>query len=317
MYGKELAYVALIVKDVEAAAAAWEKDFGLVRSEHGVEGGKRKIPLMSVGQSALALFASGDPYVGGEERTGVHHIALAVDHAASAANAVGRAGVPTETSDTEAGLDGGHRVLLSLKATDGLRTYLIDRFDRPVGKAGFVQRIDHLGVVGTDNPKAIDVYCKRLGCALLGEQFDTEIQTSVEHFVYKTNETVRTIMYTRPAEFVAAVHDLFIATGDCELEIIQPLNTASTHKALGDQPGNTKQDHGAIARFLSQRGPGLHHIAFKVEDIDARLQYLQKSDYRLIDAKGRPGARCSRIGFLHPKSTHGVLTHLVERPDVV
>lgn len=111
------------------------------------------------------------------------------------------------------------------------------------------------------------------------------------------------------------MHDLFIGTGDCELEIIQMLNTDANFRASADQPGNMKQDHGAIARYLERNGPGLHHIAFKVKDLDGHLGKFENSGFRLIDKQGRPGARGSQIGFLHPKSTAGVLAHFVERPE--
>lgn len=318
MFGEELAYVALVVDDVEAAAQMWERDFGLVRSEHRAGDLRRSVPLLSVGRSALALFAPGDPYVGGESRTGVHHIALAVDDAERAAKSVAERGVPAETGRHEGSLDGRRRVLLSLVATNGVKTWLTDRIERPSGEPGLVERIDHLGVIGTDNNLAIDTYCNRLGCRLLGEQTDTEMQIAVEHFVYKdANGKTRTVVHNRPAQFVAAVHDLFIAVGDCELEIIQTLKTDAQVRASGNHAGDTRQDHGALARFLETRGPGLHHLAFRVTDIDQRLERLRSAGHRMIDQRSRPGARCSRIGFLHPKSTRGVLTHLVDRPDEI
>jgi catechol 2,3-dioxygenase-like lactoylglutathione lyase family enzyme len=316
MYGKELSYVALIVDDVDAAAGKLERDFGLLRTSHRSAQGST-VPFLSVGRSALALFGPGDPYVGGERRTGVHHIALAVDDVQAARKQLSERNLAFENDGFEDGIDGSHRALLSLDATNGIRTYLAGRIDRPEGKPDFIDRMDHLGVIGTDNARVVDTYCTKLGCTLDGEQFDTELQTSTEHFVYKSQGKTRTVVYTRPTEFVAAVHDVFITTGDCELEVIQTLDTDHTVRASGDTAGNTRQDHGALARFLSQRGPGLHHVAFKVRDIDARLERLRGSSYRVIDERGRAGARCSRIGFIHPKSMNGVLMHLVERPDVL
>jgi catechol 2,3-dioxygenase-like lactoylglutathione lyase family enzyme len=316
MYGEELAYVALVVDDEEAAAEVWEKDFGLLRSDHRNDDARRSVPVFSVGRSALALFARGDPYVGGETRTGVHHIALAVDDVEGAAKSIVERGLHAETGQLEHSFDGRRRLLLSLKETNGIKTWLTDRIERPMGERGFVERLDHLGVVGTDNNLALDVYCKRLGCRLLGEQTDTEMQISVEHFVYKAaNGKVHTVVHNRPAQLVAAVHDLFIAVGDCELEIIQTLKTQAQFRASGKDPGDTRQDHGALARFLEARGPGLHHIAFRVNDIDERLERLRSAGHRMIDQRGRPGARGSRIGFIHPKSTGGILTHLVDRAD--
>jgi catechol 2,3-dioxygenase-like lactoylglutathione lyase family enzyme len=316
MYGKELSYVALIVDDVDAAAGKLEKDFGMSRTTHRSVGGST-VPFLSVGRSALALFERGDPYVGGERQTGVHHIALAVDDVAAARQQIAACNLAFEADGFDDGIDGCQRALLSLDATNGIRTYLTGRIERPEGKRDFVDKIDHLGIIGTDNARVVDTYCTKLGCTLDGEQFDTELQTSTEHFVYKSQGKTKTVVYTRPTEFVAAVHDVFITTGDCELEVIQTLDTAHTVRASGDTAGNTRQDHGALARFLSQRGPGLHHVAFKVHDIDNRLERLRSSGYRVIDQKGRPGARCSRIGFIHPKSMNGVLMHLVERPDTL
>ena len=317
MYGEELAYVAVVVDDVEAAARIWEKDFGLVRSEHRV-GNAGSVPLLSVGQSALALFAKGDPYVGGEIRTGVHHIALAVKDVKQAVKTVNERGLRGETGEIEASLDGRSRYLLSVQATNGVKTWLTDPIERPAGKPDFVMSFDHLGVVGTDNNLSMDTYCNRLGCKFLGEQTDTEIQISAEHFVFKNAEgKIHTVVHNRPAQFIAAVHDLFIGVGDCELEIIQTLPTDTSARASGQHAGDTRQDHGAVARFLETRGPGLHHIAFRVNNIDERLESLRAAGHRLIDQRGRPGARGSRIGFIHPKSTSGVLSHLVERADTL
>jgi methylmalonyl-CoA epimerase len=77
--------------------------------------------------------------------------------------------------------------------------------------------------------------------------------------------------------------------------------------------GSTKQDQGAITRYVQTRGEGLHHLALKVVDIDAALSSLRDIGVDLIDQKGRPGSRRARIGFIHPKSMGGILVHLVER----
>jgi methylmalonyl-CoA/ethylmalonyl-CoA epimerase len=312
MQTNDLAYVALVVNDVEAAAAMWETDFGLPRADHRTETGSR-IPLLGIGDSALALVGPGDPFVDGETRAGVHHIALGVGEAEPEAVAADT-GIDLESGTPAAGLEGSRRVLLSTAATGGIRTYLTSPVAKPGPGAGFATRLDHLGIIGTDNDKAVDLYCRRLGYRFDGEQTDTEMQVSIEHFVYKSaDRPTRTVVHSRPAEFVAAVHDVFITVGDCELEIIQTLDTSATFRALGEVPGNTRQDHGALARFLETRGPGLHHMALKVDDVDAALERLAAKDFRLIDRRGRPGARCSRIGFIHPKSTQGVLVHFVER----
>jgi methylmalonyl-CoA/ethylmalonyl-CoA epimerase len=67
-----------------------------------------------------------------------------------------------------------------------------------------------------------------------------------------------------------------------------------------------------VGKFLSKRGPGLHHVAYAVGDIDAVLASLRESDVELIDSEARVGIRGSRVAFLAPRSTANVLTELVE-----
>jgi len=67
-----------------------------------------------------------------------------------------------------------------------------------------------------------------------------------------------------------------------------------------------------VGRFLAKRGPGVHHIAFRVDDLDAELARLQSLGVRLIDETPRRGAEGKRIAFLHPKETGGVLIELCE-----
>lgn len=65
-----------------------------------------------------------------------------------------------------------------------------------------------------------------------------------------------------------------------------------------------------IARFLEKRGPGIHHVCFSVDDLDATLERCRRAGIQLIDEKPRIGAEGKRIAFLHPKSTGGVLVEL-------
>lgn len=66
----------------------------------------------------------------------------------------------------------------------------------------------------------------------------------------------------------------------------------------------------AIAKFVEKRGPGLHHIALRVDDIHTALAELKARGVRLIDEQPRPGAHHSLVAFLHPSSTQGVLVEL-------
>ena len=67
-----------------------------------------------------------------------------------------------------------------------------------------------------------------------------------------------------------------------------------------------------VARFLERRGPGLHHVAFRVPDLEAALSELAAQGIRLIDEVPRIGARGHRVAFLHPSSTQGILIELVQ-----
>jgi len=72
---------------------------------------------------------------------------------------------------------------------------------------------------------------------------------------------------------------------------------------------------GPIGKFVEKRGQGVHHIAFAVDDLASALPELEEKGIRLIDKKPRKGAEGLNIGFLHPKSTFGVLTELCEDPN--
>jgi len=67
-----------------------------------------------------------------------------------------------------------------------------------------------------------------------------------------------------------------------------------------------------VGRFLASRGPGLHHVAYQVPDIDATLDQLKEAGFALIDERPRVGIRGSRVAFMHPRGTAGVLTEIVE-----
>ncbi len=87
----------------------------------------------------------------------------------------------------------------------------------------------------------------------------------------------------------------FFRIGCVRLELLEPTSP--------DSP---------ITKFLDKRGEGLHHIAFSVDDIEARIAELQTGRVRLIDERPRPGAHHMQVAFLHPASTGGVLTELCE-----
>jgi len=72
------------------------------------------------------------------------------------------------------------------------------------------------------------------------------------------------------------------------------------------------QSDSGVAKFLERNGPGMHHVAYRTDDIDATLKRLVAAGLRLIDQQPRVGIRESRVAFVHPKSTGGVLTEIVQ-----
>lgn len=91
------------------------------------------------------------------------------------------------------------------------------------------------------------------------------------------------------------VEAVLLDVGDGHVELLRPLGPDT-----------------AVGKFLARKGPGLHHVAYAVEDIDATLARLADAGLELIDREARTGIRESRVAFLHPRSTGGMLTEIVE-----
>jgi methylmalonyl-CoA/ethylmalonyl-CoA epimerase len=91
------------------------------------------------------------------------------------------------------------------------------------------------------------------------------------------------------------VEAVLLDVGENHVELLRPLD--------GETP---------VGRFLSKRGPGLHHVAYQVSDVQAALDTLRDRGLRLIDETPRTGICGSRVAFLHPESSGGVLTEIVQ-----
>jgi methylmalonyl-CoA/ethylmalonyl-CoA epimerase len=91
------------------------------------------------------------------------------------------------------------------------------------------------------------------------------------------------------------VEAVLLDVGDGHVELLRPLGPDT-----------------AVGKFVERRGPGLHHVAYAVDDIDSTLAALKGAGLELIDSEARIGIRESRVAFLHPRSTGGVLTEIVE-----
>ena len=94
------------------------------------------------------------------------------------------------------------------------------------------------------------------------------------------------------------VEAVLLGVGQSHVELLRPLSPDT-----------------AVGRFLERSGPGLHHVAYGTDDIQSALDEVRSAGLQLIDEQPRIGIRGSRVAFLHPKSTGGVLTELVEAAE--
>ncbi|MQL55826.1 methylmalonyl-CoA epimerase [Acidianus ambivalens] len=134
------------------------------------------------------------------------------------------------------------------------------------------QTIDHIGIVVENIDKAIDFYEKNLGMKLIDKEELKDRGIKVAFMVGKNGESA--------------------------VELLEPINH--------DDMNNT------VAKFLKTKGPGLHHLAIRVEDINKALEDLSAKGLQLVDKQPRPGARGHLVAFIHPKSVMGVLLELVQ-----
>jgi methylmalonyl-CoA/ethylmalonyl-CoA epimerase len=91
------------------------------------------------------------------------------------------------------------------------------------------------------------------------------------------------------------VKAVLLEIGEGHVELIEPLSPESS-----------------VAKFIERNGEGMHHVAYQTDDIEATLEKVRAAGLRLIDEEPRVGIRGSRVAFLHPKATGGVLTEIVE-----
>jgi methylmalonyl-CoA epimerase len=111
--------------------------------------------------------------------------------------------------------------------------------------------------------------------------------------LYETTYEMKLVHRERVTE--QGVEAVLLDVGENHVELLAPLGP--------DTP---------VGKFLAKKGPGLHHVAYQVTDIDATLEALRAAGTRLIDETPRIGIRGSRVAFLHPAASGGVLTEIVE-----
>ena len=98
-----------------------------------------------------------------------------------------------------------------------------------------------------------------------------------------------------PPETVDGASIVSLSFGNAQVELLHPVTP-----------------DGPVARFLAKRGPGIHHVCYRVPDLDRALVECRRKGYRLVDQEPRTGAGGRRIAFLHPSSTAGILIELTE-----
>ncbi len=108
-------------------------------------------------------------------------------------------------------------------------------------------------------------------------------------------ESLQLPMVHRETVTEQGVEAALLDVGESHVELLQPLSPDS-----------------AVGKFLARRGPGLHHIAYRVEDIEQTLSALARAGMQLIDERPRRGIRGAQVAFVRPSSTDGVLTEIVQ-----
>jgi catechol 2,3-dioxygenase-like lactoylglutathione lyase family enzyme len=294
MLADRISYVALVSSDPATTSQVLERHFGLQRQV--LKSPEGHIDVFPVGQSALALFPQGHALVEGEAKTGVHHIALC----------------GSAEKERQPGLAGRAIQRLPRERTAGVRLVITEPLELDPPATGTLQRIDHIGVASTDVMEDERIFAGELGFKVESRQTDMEVSMPVESF---TSDKYGVIYHSRPPEPLGGLRVTFITVGDCELEFLANFDPRQGGEVEHGRSGTTRQDQGAIARFVASRGRGLHHVAVKAHDIDSVLRQMADAGLPMIDKKGRPGSRRALIGFPHPRALGGVLMHVVQRPD--
>jgi methylmalonyl-CoA epimerase len=308
MNSAKLSYVALVVRDPDAIAAILGDSLGMPVVSVELDGG-RAVPAFAAGDAALLLFDPDDPFLAGPADPGLHHVGFACEDPRDWAKS---SNITVDSDAAERRVNGEPQTMLDAAATLGVRVRLGGALEIPGATGGPIERIDHLGVASADNRAAVEIFSQRMGFAVESQQTDLEVRTVVESF---TSDKYGVVYQNRAPEVVGGLRVAFITVGDCELEFLQNFDPDHDAEIEHGHAGTTKQDQGAITRFIERRGAGLHHLALKTGNIDETLAVLADAGLRMIDRIGRPGSRRARIGFVHPAALGGVLLHLVERQD--
>lgn len=264
------------------------------------------INAYGIGDTAIAVFPAGSPFLS-KDKPGVDHLAFATNNAEEAASLF------IKDAKQSSGINGLQEFQVPEQLTQGVFSRFTPMTDLRGNSTKYVERMDHIGIASNNNIIAESIFAGKLGLPVESRQTDMEVKVSMESF---TSDKYGVIYKTRPPETMGGLRVSFITIGDTELEFLENFNNQHRAEITHGTPGNTKQDQGAITKYVDKYGPGLHHLAFKTPDINQTLTHLEKHHFRLIDTIGREGSRRSLIGFINPASTGGVLIHFVEREEI-
>ena len=142
-----------------------------------------------------------------------------------------------------------------------------------------IRKIDHIGIAVRDLDKFLQLFGEALGLKI--HDFEE-------------------------ADPYGGLRAAFAQIGETDFEFLQDRVPEAGEKVI---------DQRDISRWIEKRGEGIHHIALRVPDIEEAIRDAKAAGLRVIDDHGRPGARGSKVAFLHPKSTGGILFHFVEREE--
>ena len=300
----KLAYIAVSSRDPTALHKLLS---GCLQLEHfAINTPDGAIDAFGIGDTALAVFPVGSTFLS-KDKPGVDHLAF------STQNVHDTASLFLSDAKHSIGINGLEQVQIPEELTQGVSSRLTSVANLRGNRTKFVERMDHIGIASNSNILAESIFAEKLGLPVESRQTDVEVKVAMESF---TSDKYGVIYKTRPPETMGGLRVSFITIGDTELEFLENFNNQHSAEIAHGTPGNTKQDQGAITKYVDKYGPGLHHLAFKTPDINKTLMHLEKHGFKLIDSVGRAGSRRSLIGFIHPSSTGGVLIHFVEREEI-
>lgn len=155
------------------------------------------------------------------------------------------------------------------------------------GRSFRILGINHLGLAPKDAAKARSFFTNALGLGFLGEELVKDQMTN-------------TVMVDS-AHLGSDAESTHIPTGRPMLEILE------------NETGPDGPMPGPIAAFLAKKGSGIHHVALQVDNVDNAIAWLKQNGVRLIDETPRKGSHNTKIAFIHPESTGGLLVELVQQ----